>query len=184
MTRSALLNIDVQRSFEHRPFWQEEDLPAFQQALNRLIDGCETRGVPVIDVFHVNPEGVFSLESGLVVPMPFLRHTPAKVFHKHVHNALLESGLHEWLQEQGITHLIIAGARTEQCCETTTRVASDIGYAVTYVTEATLTFPMTHASGLTLSAQEIKLRTELVLDDRFATLTDVTGALAELDRVV
>ncbi|MGY2947827.1 nicotinamidase-related amidase [Ewingella americana] len=36
MTRSALLNIDVQRSFEHRPFWQEEDLPAFQQALNRL----------------------------------------------------------------------------------------------------------------------------------------------------
>ena len=28
------------------------------------------------------------------------------------------------------------------------------------------------------------IQLELVLDDRFATLTDVTGALAELDRVV
>lgn len=184
MTRSALLNIDVQRSFEHRPFWQEEDLPAFKLALNRLIDGCQSRGVPVIDIFHVNAEGPFSLESGLVKPMTFLRHTPAKVFLKHVHNALLESGLNEWLREQDITHLIIAGARTEQCCETTSRVASDIGYTVTFVTEATLTFPMTHANGETFSTDAIKRHTELVLADRFATITDVDGALAELDQAV
>jgi len=184
MTHSALLNIDVQRSFEQRPYWQEEDLPAFQQALNRLIDGCQTRGVPVIDVFHVDSSGPLSLESGWVTPLSFLRHTPAKVVYKQVHNALLESGLDAWLREQGITHLIIAGIRTEQCCETTTRVASDIGYRVTFVTEATLTFPMTHASGEVFSTESIKRHTELVLADRFATITDVDGALAELDQAV
>ena len=84
----------------------------------------------------------------------------------------------------GVTTLIISGIRTEQCCETTTRQAADSGFKVDFVSEATLTFPMTHASGVTLSAQEIKLRTELVLDDRFATITDVAGALAELDRAV
>jgi nicotinamidase-related amidase len=101
-----------------------------------------------------------------------------------VHNALLESGLDAWLREEGITHLIIAGMRTEQCCETTTRVASDIGYNVTFVTEATMTFPMTHASGEVFSTDSIKRHTELVLADRFATITDVDGALAELDRAV
>ena len=184
MTHSALLNIDVQRSFEHKDFWQQNDLPAFSAALTRLIDGCQTRNVPVIDVFHLNPDGVFSLDSGLVTPMSFLSHQPQHVVHKHVHNSLTESGLDGWLRENGITHLIIAGMRTEQCCETTARVASDLGYTVTFVTEATLTFPMTHASGVTLSAHDIKLRTELVLADRFATISDVTGALAELDRAV
>ncbi|TCQ86204.1 nicotinamidase-related amidase [Rahnella sp. JUb53] len=184
MTHSALLNIDVQRSFEHKDFWQQNDLPAFSAALTRLIDGCQTRNVPVIDVFHVNPDGVFSLDSGLVTPMSFLSHQPQHVVHKHVHNSLTESGLDGWLRENDITHLIIAGMRAEQCCETTARVASDLGYTVTFVTEATLTFPMTHASGVTLSAHDIKLRTELVLADRFATISDVTGALAELDRAV
>ncbi len=41
MSHSALLIIDVQQSFQHRPFWQEDDLPAFQQALTRL-----NRGLP------------------------------------------------------------------------------------------------------------------------------------------
>jgi len=184
MTKSALLNIDVQRSFEHKDFWQQNDLPAFSEALTRLIDGCQTRNVPVVDVFHVNAEGVFSLASGLGTPMTFLSHTPQKTVHKNVHNALLESGLDAWLREEGITHLIIAGMRTEQCCETTTRVASDIGYNVTFVTEATMTFPMTHASGEVFSTDSIKRHTELVLADRFATITGVDGALAELDRAV
>jgi hypothetical protein len=30
MSHSALLIIDVQQSFQHRPFWQEDDLPGRQ----------------------------------------------------------------------------------------------------------------------------------------------------------
>jgi hypothetical protein len=43
---------------------------------------------------------------------------------------------------------------------------------------------MTHASGEVFSTDSIKRHTELVLADRFATITDVDGALAELDRAV
>ena len=53
MSQSALLIIDVQQSFQHRPFWQEGDLPAFQQALTRLIAGCQQRGAALVDVLHV-----------------------------------------------------------------------------------------------------------------------------------
>ena len=182
MSQSALLVIDVQHSFLHKPFWQEEDLPLFRQRLQQLVEGCQARGVAVVDVFHVS-QGPFALESGLVTRLPFLTHQPDLVVHKQVHNALTDSGLHQWLRDRGINHLIISGMRTEQCCETTARVASDLGYRVTYVTEATLTFPMTHANGETSTAADIQHRTELVLAERFAHVCKVEGALRELDEM-
>ncbi len=180
-SRSALLIIDVQQSFLHRPFWRQQDLPAFQQAISKLITGCQERGVALVDVFHVSAEGPFSLASGHVQRLPFLQHQADISVHKQVHNALTESGLDTWLREQQIDHLIISGIRTEQCCETTARVASDFGYRVTFVTEATLTFPMTHPSGEVLSVEQLKLRTETVLVDRFAALASVDEVLAQLD---
>ncbi len=101
------------------------------------------------------------------------------VFHKSVHNALTDSGLLAYLHEQGITHLTISGIRTEQCCETTTRVASDLGFSVDFVSEATLTFAMAHADGTRFSADEIKKCTELVLDGRFAQIKTVAQVSAD-----
>ena len=74
--------------------------------------------------------------------------------------------------------LIISGIRTEQCCETTTRHASDEGWAVDFVADATLTFDMATPSGGQLSAAQIKERTATVLAGRFATLCTVQQALA------
>jgi nicotinamidase-related amidase len=179
MSRTALINIDTQQSFEHRDFWQTADLPAFQASMLALIEGCQQRNVPVVDIFHVDDRGVFSLESGFVKPMSFLRHQPDVVFHKHVHNAFTDTGLDFWLRSRDINHLVICGMRTEQCCETTTRVASDLGYEVTFVTEATLTFPMTH-KGVTLDVETLRHRTETVLAGRFATLKTVAETLESL----
>lgn len=172
MSRTALINIDTQQSFFHREYWQEKDFSAFQQAISALISGCEARGIPVVDIFHVADSGPFSLESGFVAPMPFLTHQPAVTFYKHVHNAFTDTGLDHWLRERDINHLIICGIRTEQCCETTARVASDLGYRVTFVSEATLTFPMTH-KGITLDCDALRHRTETVLEGRFATIKTV-----------
>ena len=100
------------------------------------------------------------------------------VFHKRSHSALVGSGLDVWLVQHGIRRIIVSGIRTEQCCETTTRHASDIGYAVDYVSEATLTFAMTGRDGRHWTPAEIKARTELVLDGRFARIATVDEALA------
>jgi nicotinamidase-related amidase len=77
-----------------------------------------------------------------------------------------------------IANVVGVHIRTEQCCETTTRHASDSGYEVDYVTEATLTFAMTDRNGRVWAPEEIKARTELVLDGRFARIATVEEALA------
>lgn len=179
MTDSVLLIIDAQQSFYHRGYLDAPETPAFEQALSKLADGCQARGVPVVDILHIENEGAFSAGSGLVVRLPFLQHQAAATFRKTVHNALTDSGLQQWLEQRQVKHVIISGLRSEQCCETTARVASDFGYRVTYVTEATLTFPLTH-NGMTLSIADLRHRTESVLIDRFAAIRSVEDCLEEL----
>lgn len=179
--RAALLVIDVQESFRHMPFWSEADLPAFREALLRLDAGCRERGVPVVHIFHVGQAGPFTEASGYVRALDWLPGSPDVCFFKHTHNAFSDTGLDLWLRRRGIERLIIAGIRTEQCCETTTRVGSDIGYEVDFVSEATLTFPMRHpVSGRRYSPAEIKEHAELVLAGRFARIVSVVECLAAL----
>jgi nicotinamidase-related amidase len=180
--QTALLLIDVQQSFVHRPYWTTAELPAFLNACNALVAGCAAQGVPVVQVFHTdgpreagNP---FAPESGLIRPLDGLAPFDAAArFEKHRHSALVGTGLQAWLNERGLRRLVIAGIRTEQCCETTTRHASDEGFEVDYVTEATLTFDMRTPTGGVLTAAQIRERTATVLAGRFATLCTVPQAL-------
>ena len=176
--KTCLIVIDVQESFRHRPFFTERDLPAYLQAQNALIDGCVAQGIPVLRVFHSDgpevAENPFSQASGQVRALDGLApFEAAATFTKSRHSALVGTGLDVWLTRHGIQRLIISGIRTEQCCETTTRHASDEGWTVDYVTEATLTFDMTTPAGERLSAAQIRERTETVLAGRFATIRRV-----------
>ena len=179
---TALIVIDAQESFRHRPYWSDADSAAYFDRQQALIDGARRAQIPVVQIFHVEPEGAFSIASGWVKALAPLRVEADAVFRKTRHSALVGSGLDVWLTERGIRRLLISGIRTEQCCETTTRHASDLGYAVDFVSEATLTFAMRDARGRDWSPAEIKARTELVLDQRFAHIVTVEQALAGAER--
>jgi nicotinamidase-related amidase len=179
---AALLVIDAQESFRHRPYWDQTDLPRYLSRQQALIDGAAARKIPILQVFHLQESGAFAPDSGFVRTLEPLSISPTAVFRKHVHSALIGSGLDVWLIGHGIRRVIVSGIRTEQCCETTTRHAADLGFLVDYVTEATLTFPMTAADGRVFSAAEITARTELVLADRFARITSVEEALTGRER--
>jgi nicotinamidase-related amidase len=185
--KQALIVVDVQESFRRRPYFRDEELPWFLHNVQSLINRCQARDIAIVQVFHQelsddagNP---FAAASGCVRAMPELSLRAAAVFYKQVHSAMFgRTGdgvtLEAWLRERGIGELLITGIRTEQCCETTTRHASDLGFGVRYVSDATLTFPMQTRSGREVSAREIREHTELVLDGRFARVVSTAGALA------
>jgi nicotinamidase-related amidase len=194
--QSALIVIDVQESFRHTPDWSEADLPAFRDAVLRLERGARENAVSVIHVFHVGKLPSFTRESGLVRPLDWLPDAPDAVFEKHTHNAFTDTGLDLWLRRHHIGHLVITGIRTEQCCETTARVASDLGYDVTFVIDATATSPIEHrdapagrtpadivADPRTLNVADVMARTEYVLAGRFARIATVDELTAGLDVV-
>ena len=185
--KQALLIIDAQESFRARPYFRADELPGFLYNTQSLIDRCQERGIPVVQVFHREPgedvSNPFTATSGQVRALRELSLRPDVVVHKEVHSAMFAreadgTTLESWLRERGIQGLLVTGIRTEQCCETTTRHASDLGFVVRYVTDATLTFPMRTRAGREVSPAEIRERTELVLEDRFARIVSTAGALA------
>lgn len=179
---TCLLVIDAQESFRHRPYWDTALAHAYFQAQNRLIEGAVSQGIPVVRIFHSDgpeePDNPFALESGLVRPLQELTaFAAAASFTKNRHSALVGTGLQVWLTQNHVERIIVSGIRTEQCCETTTRHASDLGWKVDYVLDATLTFDMTQPDGRALCAADIKMRTATVLEGRFARVCTVAQAL-------
>lgn len=183
--KQALLVIDVQESFRQRPYFRAEELPAFLANVQSLIDQAREHGSALVQVLHRepgdDPKNPFTDASGLVRTMPELSLRPDAVFRKHVHSAMFATDpqgetLETWLRTRGIGELLVTGIRTEQCCETTTRHASDLGFGVRYVADATLTFPMRTRAGREVSAAELRERTELVLEGRFARVVSSADA--------
>jgi nicotinamidase-related amidase len=179
MTR-ALIVIDVQESFRQRPNWAEISDPDIAEKAGRLVDAARAAGDQVIWVLHTEPgsDTVFDPAGGHVRLIDGLKpeHDEPTIY-KTAHNAFTTTNLAQRLTTAGIRELIICGIRTEQCCETTARVGSDLGYDITFVTEATATQPIT-LGGKTLGVDEIKERTEFALAGRFATIAsiaEVTG---------
>jgi nicotinamidase-related amidase len=188
MKNTALLVIDVQESFVHRPFWSsatQHYLPSYLRAQNELIEGFKELELPIVRVFHENSvgssAGPFSPGNPLIRPLeglvPF---EAAFTVVKHKHSALVGTNLGDWLKTQSVERLVISGIRTEQCCETTARHASDEGWEIDFALDATLTFEMQNLDGSPLSIDAILQRTASVLSGRFATIVSSRQALERL----
>ena len=179
MTR-ALVVIDVQESFRARPSWAEFDNQQIAVAVQRLVDDARAAGDLVVWVLHSEPGSgtPFDPASGLVRLFDELTAGPGEpVLVKTAHNAFTTTNLAQLLTERQIHELTVCGIRTEQCVETTARLAADLGYAVTFVIDATATSPVARPGSRTLTPAEIKERTEAALADRFATVTTVDELL-------
>ncbi|WP_433889217.1 cysteine hydrolase family protein [Streptomyces sp. CA-111067] len=187
--RTALLVIDVQESFRQRESWQAASDPEVAVQVARLVEYARSAGHLVVWVLHTEPgsNGVFDPALGHVRYIDGLAPAAGEPqLAKTSHNAFTTTNLQQILTEHGIRSLITCGIRTEQCVETTTRLGSDLGYDVTFVSDATATEPIPHrdapagrplaevlADPRTLLPADIIARTEYALAGRFATVTTV-----------
>jgi nicotinamidase-related amidase len=65
------------------------------------------------------------------------------------------TGLHEMLQERGLTHLVFAGVTTEVCVQTSMREANDRGYECLLIEDATESyFPQFKAATIEMIAAQ------------------------------
>jgi nicotinamidase-related amidase len=182
---TALLVIDAQESFRQRPDdWAATANPAVLDNIALLVDHARTVGDPVVWITHSEPGtgGVFDPALGFVRVIGEL--APAAdeaAVTKTTINAFTSTDLQERLQGAGIRRVVICGIRTEQCCETTARVAADLGFEVEFVTDATTTSAIpTHGALAAVSGDDIMRRTESILSARgFATITDTKTRIGD-----
>lgn len=173
---TALLVIDAQESFRQRADeWADTANPGAVDNIARLVDHARRVGDPVAWITHAEPGtgGVFDPALGFVRVFEELEPRADEIaVTKTTVNAFTSTDLERRLRDLGVSAVVVCGIRTEQCCETTARVASDLGFAVEFVTDATTTSAIAANDGLAaVSGDEIMRRTESILAARgFATV--------------
>lgn len=169
---AALILIDVQRGFDH-PDWGTRNNEACEANIGALLSHWRSRERPVIFVRHDSREPGSSLAVGTPgnAFKEVITGDPDLLVTKHVNSAFYgEPDLHAWLQHSQIHRLVIAGITTNHCCETTARMAGNLGYETFFALDATHTFERRGPSGRTLSADELAEATATNLDGEFASV--------------
>lgn len=180
--QSALLVIDVQDSFKVLPRWKRRNNPRFEENVASLIEAYRTAHLPVIFFLHTDSDEGFSVSSPQFKLMDFIKpRADEPVLIKTTRNCFTSTPLQPLLFQRGVRKVAVTGIQTEQCCETTARIAADLGYAVDFVTDATLTFPIPNRDrpGLELGTDAVVERTEYALRGRFAKITSAAELTME-----
>ena len=174
----ALVVIDVQQGFDD-PVWGRRDNPACEANVASLVDAWRQAERPIVIVRHDSRSPGSPLRPGQ--PGNDLRPglSGDVLITKSVNSAFYgDPDLHAWLTERGITRLTICGVTTNHCCETTARMAGNLGYDVTFVIDATHTFDRPAPDGSVITAEEISRVTAANLHGEFATVVTTPSVLA------
>jgi nicotinamidase-related amidase len=184
--QSALLVIDAQDSFKIGSRWERRNNLSFENNVAALIAAYRAAELPVVFFLHTDGDEGFAAGSPLFKLMDFIAPRSGEpVFIKNTRNCFTSTALQPHLIEKGVRRVSIAGIQMEQCCETTARVAADLGYAVDFVIDATMTFPIPNwdKPGEELGVDAIRERTEYALRRRFARIVTVAQLTLELKGV-
>lgn len=168
--RRALIVIDVQAGFDD-PVWGRRDNPDCERNIERLIEAWRLRGDPVVVVRHDSTSSASPLRAGQ--PGNDLR--PGVdgdvLITKSVNSAFYgHPDLHRWLSDRDIVALTICGVTTNHCCETTARMAGNLGYDVDFVIDATHTFDRMGTDGRVIPAEQVARMTAANLQGEFAAV--------------
>lgn len=181
---TALLLIDIQDSFKAGGRWARRGNPDFEHNVAWLLDTWREAGLPLYFIMHTDADPGFRPGDAEFKTMDFMkRRNDEPLLVKNTRNSFTSTNLKERLDAQGIKRLVMTGIQTEQCVETTTRLAADLGYQVDFVTDATQTFPIKNpVTGQELSTSDIFERTEYALRGRFARIVRTAEVVAEVEK--
>ncbi|MEO8524545.1 MAG: isochorismatase family cysteine hydrolase [Caldimonas sp.] len=115
------------------------------------------RGHPSLRIGDEGPMGrvLISGEPGVEIIPALAPEAGEIVIDKPGKGMFWATGLHEILQERGITHLLFTGVTTEVCVQTSMREANDRGYACLLVEDGTESyFPEFKAAALAMIAAQ------------------------------
>ena len=175
----ALIVVDVQRGFDD-PRWGRRDNPACEANIAALIAMWRDRRRPIVFVRHDSSESGSPLAPGTPgnAFKDVIRGTPDLLVRKSVNSCFYGTpDLRTWLTAHGIDALAICGITTNHCCETTARMAGNLGYDVAFAIDATHTFDRPAPDGTLIAAEDLRRVTAANLNGEFAEIVTTADLL-------
>ena len=160
--KTAFIIIDVQNILVETGFETEK----LVEKIAYLQDQARSKNIEIIYVQHVeNPEAQTSEDWQLSALLN--RKLDEKVFQKRYNSMFKETGLKEYLDQQGIEQLVLCGMQTEYCVDTSVKVGFEYGYKLVIPEGAVTTF-----DGEDIPAETLNEFYENIWEERFADVLD------------
>ena len=169
---TALVVIDVQKAFQD---WERtgagRNNPEALANIAALLDGFRAARSLIFHIRHrgTAPDSLFQGAACDVIPEAAER-DGEPVLWKTVNSAFIGTDLEAMLREWGIRTVVISGATSNHCVETTARVAGNLGFTVYVVDDATATFDRTGYDGQYFPAEAVHALSLASLHGEFATV--------------
>jgi len=184
MENTALIIIDVQEAFNERlALGHQRNNPDAEANIARLLAGCRQAHLPIFHIRHASTEAnsLFRPERSGFAVQKFAREQGGEaVIVKNVNSSFIGTRLEEDLRASGLTRLVICGATTNHCVETTTRMAGNLGFDALLVQDACWAFDHIGYNGVAHKAGDIHAMTLSNLDGEFATVINTDDILPRL----
>ncbi|TAI47847.1 cysteine hydrolase family protein [Flagellimonas allohymeniacidonis] len=181
---TALLLIDIQKGLQELGFYGEErNNPNAEAQSQKILEAFRKKGWPVFHIQHCSTnldsplhpsKETHAFQSGLEPQ------NGEPVFPKEVNSAFIGTDLEHQLKKQGITDVVIVGLTTEHCISTSTRMAANLGFKTTLVSDATASFNKKGIHGEPLEAELVHQIAMANLKDEFAHIVNTETLLKAL----
>jgi nicotinamidase-related amidase len=176
--KKALLLIDIQN--DYFPFGKMElvDMEKAGKNAQHVLELFRHKNLPIFHVQHLaNREGSTFFQPGTEGAEIHAWVEPKAgepVVQKHFPNAFRETSLLEQLQNLNVDELVICGAMTHMCIDTTVRAAFDLGFSCLLLSDCCATRDL-EFSGVTVGAAQIQASFMAALASVFARVIETNG---------
>ena len=178
--RAALVIVDMQVGFED-PIWGLRNNPRAELNVARLLAFWRMTKRPVLHIRHdsTNPKNPLRpLQRGNGIKPQVAPAPGEKIIAKKVNSAFIGTTLEADLKAARSPAIVLAGLTTNHCVSTTARMAANLGFITTVVSDATAAFSGPGYNGRMRTAQDVHDNALSDLAHEFATICE-TGALLE-----
>lgn len=182
----ALVLIDIQQGFIEKAYYGgERNNPEAELNAGRLLKTWRQVGWPVFHIHHHSENPLSPLHKSKDGKKPHSAVEPSPeetVYLKTVHSGFIENPLEQDLKEKGIQKLVFAGITANHCVSTNVRMANNLGFHCTLVSDATAAFDQVDAEGLTIDAPTVHRVTLASLKGEFAELSTTDEIIEGINR--
>ena len=130
---------------------------------------------PVLHVQHVytNTQSRFHESQGQDFKDGFQPYPSEPVFQKIVNSAFIRTNLESYLRDKRIDKLVIAGFNLPHCVSTTTRMAANLGFKTSLISDAMASFALPNLDGHLIDPEVLHTINLVSLHDEFAQVMTI-----------
>lgn len=171
--KETLLLIDIQNDYFQGGKMELVGIEEATKKAAQILQSFRNSEKPIFFIKHLStrPDATFFIPgtSGTEIHDSISPSSGEKVVEKHFPNSFFQTELLSLLREKDVTHLVICGAMSHMCIDTTVRAAKEFGFTCTLIADACATRDLAFKNEI-LPARIVNSAFMAALDGMFATI--------------